>query len=114
MKNPEFMNKLILSSIPQKEIVPGFQARMVHTENMTISYVEVEAGAELPEHFHVHEQVTRLVRGSFELTLDGETRLLEPGDIVVIPSNAKHSGRALEACKIVDVFTPAREDYRSL
>ena len=74
----------------------------------------VEKGAVLPEHHHVHEQVTRMVEGSFELTLDGKTMLLEPGDIVVIPSNVKHSGRAIEDSTLVDVFNPAREDYRSM
>ncbi len=108
------MEKLSLKNIPLKEIVPGFHARMVHTDNMTLSYVEVEKGAVLPEHHHVHEQVTRMVEGSFELTLDGKTMLLEPGDIVVIPSNVKHSGRAIEDSTLVDVFNPAREDYRSM
>ncbi|KAA3634930.1 MAG: cupin domain-containing protein [Bacteroidetes bacterium] len=108
------MDKLNLNSIALKEIVPGFHARMVHTDNMTISFVEVEKGAVLPEHHHMHEQVTRMVEGSFELTLDGKTILLEPGDIVVIPSNVKHSGRAIEASTLVDVFNPVREDYRSI
>lgn len=108
------MDKLNLNSIPLKEIVPGFHARMVHTDNLTLSYVEVEKGAELPEHHHVHEQVTRMVEGSFELTLEGKTMLLEPGDMVVIPSNVKHSGRAIEASTLVDVFNPVREDYQSM
>ena len=34
------MEKLSLKNIPLKEIVPGFHARMVHTDNMTLSYVE--------------------------------------------------------------------------
>ena len=29
----------------------------------------------------------------------------------MIPSNATHSGRAITACRILDVFYPLREDY---
>ena len=105
------MKKIELSSIPQKEILAGFKAQFVHTDNMTLSFVEVEVGAVLPEHSHIHEQVTQLLEGKFELVLEGETHLLLPGSILIIPSNAKHSGRAIEKSKLMDVFNPVREDY---
>jgi len=95
------------------EITRGFTARMIHTDNMTVAFVEVEAGAELPEHAHVHEQVTNLLEGEFEFVLGGETLHLKPGQSVVIPSNVPHSGRALTFCRILDVFQPVREDFRS-
>ena len=53
-----------------------------------------------------------VVAGKFEMTLDGETLQLEKGKVAVIPANAKHSGRALTDCEIMDVFYPVREDYR--
>lgn len=104
--------KISLADLPSFEITRGFSARMIHTDNMTIAFVDVEAGAELPEHAHVHEQVTNLLEGEFELVLGGEIMHLKPGQVVVIPSNVPHSGRALAACRILDVFQPAREDFR--
>lgn len=95
-----------------REIVTGFTARFVHSENMTFSYWQVKAGAVLPEHSHPHEQVANLIAGKFEITVAGETRTIEPGMVAVIPSEAKHSGRALTDCYILDVFYPIREDYR--
>ena len=106
------MKKIELSSIPQKVILTGFKAQFVHTENMTLSFVEVEIDAVLPEHSHIHEQVTQLLEGKFELVLEGKTHLLLPGSILIIPSNAKHSGRAIEKSRLMDVFNPVREDYR--
>jgi quercetin dioxygenase-like cupin family protein len=106
------MSKITLSDLTQKEILKGFHARMVHTDKMTLSFVEVKAGATLPEHHHMHEQVTHLMEGSFELVLDGKSVVLNPGDVIVIPSNVKHAGRALEHSKLLDVFNPVREDYR--
>jgi len=102
-----------IHELPPFEITRGFTARMIHTDNMTLAFVDVDAGAELPEHAHIHEQVTNLLEGSFELVLGGQVMLLEPGQVVVIPSNVPHSGRALTACRILDVFQPVREDFRS-
>lgn len=103
-----------LSSIEQKQIVPGYDARFIHTDNMTFSYVNIKAGEILPEHSHMNEQVLNMLQGTFMLTLEGEPLTLEPGMVVVIPSNAKHSGTAITDCYILDVFYPVREEYKNL
>ena len=108
------MNKIDLKNIEPKELVPGFHGRFVHTKNMTLVHWDVEAGATLPEHAHVHEQVTNLTEGEFEMAIEGEKQVLKAGSVVVIPSHAKHSGKALTKCKITDVFYPVREDYKCL
>ena len=101
-----------LSTLSEKEVVSGFHGKFVHSENMTTSFWRIEAGAALPEHAHVNEQVSVVVAGKFEMTLDGETLQLEKGKVAVIPANVKHSGRALTDCEIMDVFYPVRDDYR--
>lgn len=106
------MSFIKLSDIEEREIVKGFRARFVHTDRMTCSYWQIAAGSTLPEHSHPHEQVSNIIRGRFEMTAEGETRTIEAGDVVVIPSGAKHRGRALTDCFIIDVFSPVREDYR--
>ena len=101
-----------LSTLEEKEVVSGFHGKFVHSENMTTSFWRIEAGAALPEHAHPNEQVSVVVAGKFEMTLDGEMLQLEKGKVAVIPANVKHSGRALTDCEIMDVFYPVREDYR--
>lgn len=100
-----------LNDIEQKELVPGYKARFIHSDNMTLAYWNIEKDACLPMHSHPHDQVANMIEGKFELTVDGVTKIIEPGDVAVIPSNAKHSGRAITDCKIIDVFYPIREDY---
>ncbi len=95
------------------DIVPGYHARMIHSENMTLAYVDVDEGADLPEHAHFHEQVLNLLEGHFELVLGGQHMLIQTGEVVVIPANVRHSGKALTRCRILDVFYPIREDFRS-
>lgn len=99
-------------SIVPRTMAPGFHGRFIHSASMTFALWEIDAGAMLPEHSHQHEQVTQLLSGAFELMVDGITHPLSEGQVLVIPSHAIHSGRALTACKILDIFTPVREDYR--
>ena len=101
-----------LKDITQKEIIPGFHGRMIHTPKTTIAYWEVEAGAEIPEHSHFHEQIMQVTEGEFELTVDGVSRIYGPGTVVYLEPHIKHGGKALTPCKITDIFCPPREEYR--
>jgi quercetin dioxygenase-like cupin family protein len=107
------MSKIKLSSIDPKPLIDGYLARFIHTEHMTFSFVDVIAGKTLPEHSHVNEQVSIMLEGEFELMLDGKPVRFGPGEVVIIPSNTKHSGLAITDCKLLDVFYPVREDYRN-
>lgn len=101
-----------IPGIAQKKLIKGFKGRFVHAENFTIAFWEIEAGAELPEHAHIHEQTTQVTEGELELTVGEETWVCKPGTIVVIPSNVKHKGAALTDCKVTDTFYPVRQDYK--
>lgn len=101
-----------LSALAQKEVINGYKARFIHTGNVTLAFWEVEKDALLPEHSHVHEQITQVLEGKYKLTIEGETRIYEKGLVAIIPSHALHSGRALTDCKLMDIFSPVREDYK--
>lgn len=101
-----------LSDVKEREIVPGFRARMVHSQNMTFAFWKVKAGSTLLEHSHPHEQITTVISGSFELTADGETRIMEQGSVVIIPANVKHHGKSITDSELIDAFYPVREEYR--
>jgi quercetin dioxygenase-like cupin family protein len=101
-----------LTNIEEKEIVKGFKGKFIHTTNNTLAYWQIEKGAILPVHSHIHEQVTQLLTGEFELTIDGETNIYKNGNIVIIPANVLHGGKAITDCTIFDIFSPVREDYK--
>jgi len=101
-----------IESLNEKEVFPGYKGRAIHTGTATYMYWKVDAGAAVPEHSHKQEQVANVLQGVFELTIDGETKLLEPGKVAVISPNVKHSGRAITYCELLDVFYPEREDYK--
>ena len=101
-----------LGKLPTEEIFPGFTGRCIHTGTMSFMYWTVAAGATVPAHSHLHQQVAQVLKGNFELTVDGQTTILQPGIIAVIPPHAVHSGKAITPCELVDVFYPEREDYK--
>lgn len=100
-----------VDDLDASEEIPGFVGRFLHGDNMTVTRWSVDAGASFPEHSHPHEQVSVVLDGEFALTIDGETRVLAPGQIAVIPPRAAHSGEARTDCEILDIFSPVREDY---
>lgn len=103
---------LNLQDLEEKEPMPGFRGRFVHSENMTFAYWDIAAGAPLPEHSHAPEQITFVLEGELRLSVNGETNVLGPGAVAIVQSKAIHSGEALTPCRLIDVFYPIREDYR--
>lgn len=99
-------------NIKTKELLAGLHARTVHMKNMTAIWWSIDKDAVLPEHSHPHEQIATCIDGEFELRVGGDTFHMKPHTTVCIPSNTKHSGRALSDCVVYDVFSPVREDYQ--
>ena len=111
MDNPFFYD---FTDIAVKEIAPGFLSKLIHTETNTINFIEVNAGCSIPRHQHFHEQCSFVIEGKFELTVNDVPQILERGLFAIIPPNTWHSGTAITDCRLIDIFSPAREDYKQL
>ncbi len=103
----------LLSSLPAREIFGGtIRGHYAHQDLMTIGEVDLQPGILLPMHSHPHEQITYVISGRFEFTVGGETTIMEPGMVALIPGGVTHGGRTLTSCRVIDLFSPVREDYR--
>jgi len=94
-----------------RTVLPGLHGRFLHSGAMSFVLWVMDAGSAFPRHTHPHEQVVHVFEGELELTVEGIATVLKPGMVAVIPPNAVHAGRALTACRAMDVFHPLREDY---
>ena len=109
------MNDIIIDEAEFHEMshfIKGAQVRFTHSPHMTLAEWRFEAGTDLPEHAHPHEQMTKVISGKLELYASGKTYILEPGKVAVIPPNVVHSGKVITPCQVIDTFYPVREDYR--
>jgi len=91
---------------------PGIIRSTVCLDNVMLTFFDFEAGAIVPEHQHPNEQITLILEGKMEFTLDGQTRTLQSGEGVTIPPNVRHGAHILEhPTRAVDAWHPVREDY---
>jgi quercetin dioxygenase-like cupin family protein len=84
------------NQVPEVELSPGLTRQMIHTPRMTILRVGFKKGVATPAHQHTHEQVTMLTSGAMRFELAGVPVLLNPGDLLPIPSNVPPGAEALE------------------
>jgi len=101
-----------VNDIAPKEFIPGFFGRFVHGAAGTFASVTITKGSRLPTHQHMHEQITHIVEGELEMIIGDEKFLFTPGSYYVIPGNVPHSAFALTDCRVIDFFSPARDDYK--
>ncbi len=104
-----------IQAIPANEVCPGCRLRTPYGENLMLSYLEMDEGAEIPLHDHPHEQGGMLLEGKLELTIGNETRIVEAGSMFLIPGNVPHKAVAVDGpARVLDVFSPIREDYAEM
>lgn len=101
-----------INDISAKELIPGFLGKFLHGEKHTLAFWDIKKGSVLPEHQHIHEQITYIIEGELEMTIGGERFLLTTGMAHIIPSGIPHSANATHDCKVIDSFSPAREEYK--
>lgn len=82
------------------------------TPELMVVAFNFELGAEGSLHNHPHTQSTYVESGRFMFSLDGEETEIGPGDSFIIPSDTRHGCRCIEEPgRLVDTFTPRRDDF---
>lgn len=88
-----------------KRQIVGFDDRIM------MATVLFEKGGVGSLHSHHHSQVSYISEGIFKVTIDGAVKILKKGDSFYVPSNKEHGVVCLERGKLIDVFSPKREDF---
>jgi quercetin dioxygenase-like cupin family protein len=113
MSTNEMVNSFILDSNFEWETVDAGVRRkiMAYDEHVMMVKVDFETGAIGKLHHHYHSQVSHVHSGSFEVEVAGAKKVLNAGDVFIIPTNVIHGVVCLEAGMLLDVFSPMREDF---
>lgn len=91
---------------------PGITRRvLVHRKEMMMVEVVFEKGAVGSPHSHPHIQSSYVADGRFEVRIDEKSQVLEKGGSFIVASDLVHGVVALEAGRLIDVFTPMRDEF---
>lgn len=107
------MKLLRWEEIPLEQLTPLLARQVIHGANVTVGLIHLEKGCVVPEHKHVHEQLSLVLEGRLRFLGPGIDVAVEPGGIVHLAPEEPHSVEALENSLVMDTFAPAREDWRS-
>ena len=89
----------------RRVLIPG-------PEMMLVEFRFQKGGIGTPHKHEAHEQVGYIAKGSFDITVNGESRVVHVGDTYYAAKNELHGVVALEEDSvIIDTFTPPRADF---
>ena len=104
-----------VASLDPHAIWDGVAGRVVDGRNVTLSVIELDANAVVPEHRHENEQLGVLISGSLSFRIGDETRDLAPGGLWRIPADVPHEVRVgPDGAVVVEAFAPRRDDWDAL
>ncbi|MGB6630732.1 MAG: cupin domain-containing protein [Terriglobales bacterium] len=96
------------------ERLPGWCGRYFHSQNMTFAHYDFRRGSIIHEHFHPQEEVYEVIEGELEVTVDGMVQIVKPGLFAVVPSNVRHSVKALTDGRVIIVDHPYRPEIEQI
>ncbi len=110
MKDNYFFEKDIEFKELEKD--KNYRRILAYSDNVMIVEVKFLKDAVGYSHKHPHEQISYVIDGEFEYTVDKKSMIIKKGDSVFIPSDVIHSCKVLtNEGTLLDVFTPARKDF---
>jgi len=101
-----------LDSVVAEQVAPGVKVRNIYLKSTMMSVVDYDDGAVIPPHRHLHEQISFVVEGEIEESVEGKTKVLKAGDVVAVPSNVLHSSRALKKSRVICSSSPVMKPYK--
>ena len=101
------------ASLDLESVESGLIDRKIRARGGSMMMVEVffKAGGIGAEHRHPHEQLTYCLSGEFVFNVEGETRTVRTGDSLYVPASALHGTTCVADGRLLDMFTPQREDF---
>ncbi len=109
-----FPDFVVVTHEEGKESAPenGLKRRVLaYNDKLFLAEHEMVKGWVGTVHSHPHEQIVYVVHGHLKITCQGRTVDIRTGDTFVVRGGVEHGASAIEDSRVIDVFTPYREDY---
>jgi quercetin dioxygenase-like cupin family protein len=82
-----------------------------YNDKLFLAEHRMEKGWVGAAHSHPHDQIAWVVSGHLLVKAGGGTFEVRAGDSFVVRGGVEHQASAIEPSRVIDVFTPCREDY---
>jgi quercetin dioxygenase-like cupin family protein len=108
------LNKINWDEVPVEEVNSSMSRKIVWGEKLMIARIKFKNGFVVPLHHHIHEQVTQVISGKMRFWFGAnkeQTMDLNPGDVVVIPSDLPHEALMIGEVEEIDTWAPPRQDW---
>ena len=107
------MQTFVKANEPELIELGGGTCRKIRCYNEEMMLVEVifETGAVGNDHTHPHTQISYVLSGEFTYHIEGEKRVMLPGDSIVVDSGKVHGCTCVKEGVLLDVFAPMRKDF---
>jgi quercetin dioxygenase-like cupin family protein len=100
---------------PWIDLAPGIRRRTVtHGQTMYQMIAELKAGTKMAEHQHPQEQIIHILSGRMRVFANGGTHELRAGESYYLASNVPHGVETPEETRVLDTFSPPRDEYIAL
>ncbi len=98
-------------ALDSEAVTDRIRRRIVTGERIMMAHIWLDGGAVVPEHSHEAEQLSWVFSGGLKFIIAGETIVVGPGELLLIPSGVPHEAVALEDTWEMDLFSPIRHDW---
>lgn len=103
--------KFNFNTIPAHHLTDKIDMRFVNSSQFTVIQWNLIAGAKLPVHSHLNEQVIRVLKGDLEVHTGEEVFTIHEGAVIIFPPYVTHGFIALTDTVMYEQQTPIRQDF---
>jgi quercetin dioxygenase-like cupin family protein len=106
-------NVINKKNIEPIELLKGiYRKTMLYNDKLMLCHFTLKKEAKLPLHNHKEHQIGYVIKGKLRFITENGEFIANKGDCYIFQSNEKHGAIILEDTEVIDVFNPAREDYK--
>ena len=97
--------------LPMEAVTEMISRKVITGEKVMAGHIWLKKGCVVPQHQHEAEQHSMVFSGALKFIINGQSIVVGPGQMLVIPSWVPHEAVAVEATYEMDVFSPIRYDW---
>ena len=91
---------------------PGIiRKTLAYNKDVLLCKFDMKKGAQIPLHSHIHSQIGYVISGKVRFFTEKGEFTVGPGDSYVFNGNEKHGADILEDSRVIEVFSPRRDEY---